>query len=177
MYKHSLQHIKDFLPKDKFSSLKNYFESDEVNWNFQSSTLDDKSDENYLFSHIVPEEQLTKNDNWRELFNKLEKHTGKLKVDRVKVNLYPNQNKAVQHAFHCDPMLADGSVPKNWITAILNLTTCNGYTIVDKDKIMSRENELIFFDADTKHCGSVQTDSKTRIVININGEKKEEAIN
>ena len=171
MFKKSLQHIKDFLPKDTFQLLKNYFESDEVNWNYNSSTVEDKSDKNYLFSHIVSEKELTKNDNWKNLFNRLEEHTGKLKIDRVKVNLYPNQNKAIQHNFHCDPMLADGSVPKNWITAIINLTTCNGYTIIGNEKIMSKENELMFFDADTLHCGSVQTDAQTRIVININGEK------
>ena len=170
MLEKSTQHIKDFLPVDKFELLKNYFEGNEVNWNYQSSTLEDKSDNNYLFSHIVSEEELT-NSNWKDLFNKLEEHTGKLKIDRVKVNLYPNQNKAVQHSFHCDPMQEDGSIPKNWITAIINLTTCNGYTIIGDEKIMSKKNELMFFDADTLHCGSVQTDTQTRIVININGEK------
>ena len=68
-------------------------------------------------------------------------------------------------------MQEDGSIPKNWITAIINLTTCNGYTIIGNEKIMSKENELMFFDADTLHCGSIQTDTQTRIVININGEK------
>lgn len=171
MFKKSWQHIKNFLPEKNFSLLKKYFESNEVNWNFQSSTVEDKSDKNYLFSHIVSENELSKNDNWKDLFNRLEEHTGKLKIDRVKVNLYPNQNKPVQHSFHCDPMLADGSVPKNWITAIINLTTCNGYTIIGDKKIMSKENELMFFNADTLHCGGVQTDTQTRIVININGEK------
>ena len=36
---------------------------------------------------------------------------------------------------------------------------------------MSKENELIVFPADTMHCGAVQTNTQTRIVININGEK------
>ncbi len=167
--KKSLQHIKDFLPKEKFNLLKKYFESDEVNWNFQSSTIEDESDKNYLFFHIVSDEDLN-NPNWKEFLNLLEKHIGKFKVSRVKVNLYPNQNKQIQHAFHCDPMLDDGTVPKNWVTAILNLTTCNGYTLIGDDKIPSKENELIYFDANTLHCGVTQDDVQVRVVININVE-------
>ena len=68
-------------------------------------------------------------------------------------------------------MLEDGSVPKNFVTAILNLTTCNGYTIVKDMKVPSKENELIYFNADTLHCGVTQNDTQTRVVININGEK------
>jgi hypothetical protein len=162
--------VENFLPKEKLNLLKNYFESDEVNWNYNSSTVENKSDNNYLFSHIVSDQELN-NPNWKELLNLLEKHTGKFKVSRVKVNLYPNQNKQIQHAFHCDPMLQDGSVPKNFVTAILNLTTCNGYTIVKDIKVPSKENELIYFDANTLHCGVTQNDAQTRIVININGEK------
>lgn len=162
--------VKNFLPKEKFNLLKDYFESNKINWNFYSSTLEDNSDKNYLFSYVVLDEELN-NPNWKELLELLEKHIGKFKVSRVKVNLYPNQNKQVQHAFHCDPMLEDGSVPKNFVTAILNLTTCNGYTIVKDMKVPSKENELIYFNADTLHCGVTQDDTQTRIVININGEK------
>lgn len=163
--------VKNFLPKEKFILLKNYFESDKVDWQFNSSTLKDKSDSEYLFSHIVSNDELKNNSNWKELLELLQKHIGKFKVSRVKVNLYPNQNKQVQHAFHCDPMLEDGSVPKNFVTAILNLTTCNGYTIVKNMKVPSKENELIYFNADTLHCGVTQDDTQTRVVININGEK------
>ena len=67
-------------------------------------------------------------------------------------------------------MLDDGTVPKNWVTAILNLTTCNGYTLIGDDKIPSKENELIYFDANTLHCGVTQDDVQVRVVININVE-------
>ena len=74
----------------------------------------------------------------------------------------------MQHAFHKDLI---GEISDNCITAVFNLTTCNGYTIVGDEKIMSKENELIVFPANTMHCGAVQTDTQTRIVININGKK------
>tara|TARA_R100001510_G_C7520040_1_gene115944 strand:- start:108 stop:620 length:513 start_codon:yes stop_codon:yes gene_type:complete len=162
--------VENFLPKEKFNLLKDYFESDKVDWQFNSSTVKDKQDNEYLFSHIVSDDELNNNSNWKDLLELLQKHIGKFKVSRVKVNLYPNQNKQIQHAFHCDPMLDDGTVPKNWVTAILNLTTCNGYTLIGDDKIPSKENELIYFDANTLHCGVTQDDVQTRIVVNINVE-------
>jgi len=161
--------IKNFLPLASFKLLKTYYESSGVNWNFCSSTLEDKKlDKNFLFFNIVSDKEIKENLNWEAFSELLEKHIGKFKLNRIKINLYPNQNKLIQHAFHCDPMNNDGSIPKNWITCILNLTTCNGYTIVGDTKIPSVANELIIFDADTLHCGGVQTDTQTRIVININ---------
>ena len=88
--------VENFLPKEKFTLLKNYFESDKVDWNFQSSTVIDKEDNEYLFSHIVSDEELNNNSNWKELLELLQKHIGKFKVSRVKVNLYPNQTSSTR---------------------------------------------------------------------------------
>ena len=45
--------VENLLPKEKFNLLKDYFESDKVDWQFNSSTVKDKQDNEYLFSHIV----------------------------------------------------------------------------------------------------------------------------
>ena len=160
--------IKNFLPLASFKLLKTYYESSGVNWNFCLSTLEDKSDKNFLFFNIVSDKEIKENPNWKTLLELLEKHIGKFKLSRVKINLYPNQNKPIQHAFHVDVIDKDENVIKKMVTCILNLTTCNGYTIVGDTKIPSVENELIIFDTDTLHCGGVQTDTQTRIIMNIN---------
>ena len=164
-----IKRINNFLPEDKFNLLKKYFEGSEVNWNFYSSSLDDDLlDDNYLFSCIVDNDEAKSNPNWIFFLSLLREHIGEFELSRIKANIYPNQNKQVQHAFHCDPKNDDGSIPDDFITCVYNLTTCNGYTIVGDTKISSVENEMIVFPANTLHCGAVQTDTKTRVVFNIN---------
>ena len=63
--------VENFLPKEKFILLKHYFESDKVDWQFNSSTVIDKQDNEYLFSHIVSDEELNNNSNWKELLELL----------------------------------------------------------------------------------------------------------
>jgi hypothetical protein len=47
----------------------------------------------------------------------------------------------------------------------------NGATILDdtkKIKIDSIENRMVVFDSQIKHCALIQSDSKRRIILNIN---------
>jgi hypothetical protein len=54
-------------------------------------------------------------------------------------------------------------------TAILYMNTCNGYTQFENgEKVLSEENKIIVFDSNLKHAAVNQTDTKQRIVININ---------
>tara|TARA_A100001011_G_scaffold245713_1_gene253721 strand:- start:529 stop:1059 length:531 start_codon:yes stop_codon:yes gene_type:complete len=163
---------KNFLSNKQFLLLKKYMSSCLIDWHFFESTLPENfpnKDNNYLLAHAIKKNEYYSNPNWINFHKKLEESIeAKLKITRVKCNLYLAQHTIVQHAFHKDLI---GEIPDNCITAVFNLTTCNGYTIVGDKKIMSKENELIVFPADTMHCGAVQTNTQTRIVININGEK------
>ena len=56
-------------------------------------------------------------------------------------------------------------------TAILYMNNNNGATILDdtkKIKIDSIENRMVVFDSQIKHCALIQSDSKRRIILNIN---------
>ena len=56
----------------------------------------------------------------------------------------------------------------NSYTGILNFTTCNGGTKIDKKEYSSKQNEFIYFENNISHAGIVQTDTTIRIVLNIN---------
>jgi hypothetical protein len=57
---------------------------------------------------------------------------------------------------------------KHITTAILNFTTCNGGTKIGDKIYTSKANELLIFNNTIKHSGIIQTDTSTRIVLNIN---------
>ena len=84
----------------------------------------------------------------------------------MKLNLYTNQGKRIDHASHYD-MVEEGKPVDNVMTTILNFTTCNGGTIIDNEEYTSIQNQGIMFDNKTKHSGFTQTDTQRRIVLNI----------
>ena len=82
---------------------------------------------------------------------------------RAKANLRTITPEHVHSSFHTD--MRD----LNNLTAIYYLNTCNGYTMFnDGTKVESVENRLLLFDGSRLHCGTSPTDSKIRLVLNIN---------
>ena len=60
-------------------------------------------------------------------------------------------------------------VPDDCKTSVFYINTNNGYAkFEDGTKIYSKDNRLITFNSQMKHCGTNTTDSKYRIVLNIN---------
>ena len=58
---------------------------------------------------------------------------------------------------------------KDCKTSIFYLNSNNGYTQFERgDKIISKENRVVVFDSNLKHCAVDCTDTKYRIVINFN---------
>ena len=82
-------------------------------------------------------------------------------IIRIKANLTLKQKEHVPSDMHVDF--------KDCKTVIFYLNTNNGYTLFDKgDKIPSKENRVVEFDSNLKHCAVDHTDTKYRIVINFN---------
>lgn len=102
------------------------------------------------------------------------------KLLRMKMNLYPNEGKRVQHGVHND-IFINGKPNPNAVTAVFNFTNSNGSTIIlDKDEkgeytkeveVPSIENSIAMFNCPHPHYGITQSDTPTRIVLNINLEK------
>ena len=78
-----------------------------------------------------------------------------------------NQNKKIKHVRHTDVYDEKNKPRENVTLSILNFITCNGGTIIKDKKYPSNENELLIFDNLNKHSVVVQTDTPTRIVLNI----------
>lgn len=184
----------NFLSPLFFQSLKEIVEAETFGWFFRSHNarpeafyqwnmeINDniKLDNHYMFTHILYNNPLDDNFNKNQgklspFFEKfepilyfLEKETSISKLIRMKLNLYPNQNKRIELSKHYDVFDAHKNKPTDNITnAIFNFTTCNGGTVINDEEYESKENSIIIFNNDSLHHGIVQTDTQRRIVLNI----------
>ena len=80
---------------------------------------------------------------------------------RIKANLNPPTEKIVESAYHKDQNF-------KCKTAIYYVNNNNGYTLIGKEKILSKENRIVLFDSDVKHLGTNSTNCNNRMVINFN---------
>ena len=166
--------INNFLPQEDYKLLHNWFhKTGTLSWCLETSTLCEQNDNKFMFVQKVEMSEYMSNPNWLKFWDRLAKHIGQIeRISRVKVNLYTNQGKIIEHTPHID-RIGDSFPKGRGFTAVMNLTTCNGYTVLkekETKKILSKENDLIVFDTGTVHYGAVQDDEPFRIVININGD-------
>ena len=109
-----------------------------------------------------------------------EEKNSECRLIRMKMNLYTNKGKQVKHGVHND-IFSNGRPNPNVVTAVFNFTDCNGSTVIlDKDKngeytkeveVPSVANTIAMFNCPHPHYGVTQSDTPTRIVLNINLEK------
>ena len=172
---------KNFLPPIFFKKLKTIVSDTTVifPWYFEPMTAIDKyftPDHEFMFTHVLFGQDKGPTSTFFKDFEPIIYYLNdKIKIKnilRMHVNLYTNQNKVIKHGTHVD--LLDDSIrfkPRPGVTvSILNFTTCNGGTIIGGKRHPSRENEILIFDNKIQHNGIVQTDTQTRIVLNINTE-------
>ena len=163
--------IKNLLPPIFLTKLKNILTAPTFPWSFIPSTTagrHEPPDAHFMFTHMLYhyQENSLLYQHFEPILYYLADHIKLQKVIRMKVNLYPNQNKVIEHASHIDINQKDKATP-NVTVSILNFTTCNGGTRIGGKKYPSNENEVLSFDNLTKHSGIVQTDTQRRIVLNI----------
>jgi hypothetical protein len=166
----------NFLPKMFFDKLSEIVNGDEFQWFFNNSDLTDDTKtpiENFMFTHCFFREEQGKSSDWFNIFEPILYFINeKVKVNkliRMKLNLYTNQNKKIMHLPHWDYSNTETKKPLKDVTAaLLNFTTCNGGTKIGDKIYASKANELLIFNNTIKHSGIIQTDTPTRIVLNIN---------
>ena len=91
-----------------------------------------------------------------------------LSIGRMKLNLYTNQGKRINHSKHYDLNDKETRQPlSNVNITLLNFNTCNGGTVIDNKKYLSKENQAIMFNNTIEHYGFTQTNSDRRIILNI----------
>ena len=172
---------KNFLPIMFFDKLKFILASESFLWHFEPQTIYSqyaKQDNNFMFTHIlfsskdIEPDKKQKHSGWFKEFEPIIYYLSeKIKIKRIlrmKLNLYTNQNKRVMYGTHCDRHDDKGKPFKDVNTAILNFTTCNGGTKIGNKIYKSKANELLIFNNTIEHAGIVQTDTQTRVILNIN---------
>jgi hypothetical protein len=155
---------KDINEKSKFNWFWNDFTSSDGKGNAM--------DNNFMFTHVIWNSGTKNQSPYFETFCPIvyfiAQHIPVKDVVRIKLNLYTNQNKRITHAKHTDVNNTKTSKPlENCNITVLNLTTCNGGTIIGDKEYISKANQAITFDNHTEHQGFTQTDTSRRIVINI----------
>jgi len=164
---------KNFLPSIFFDKLKYTVTNHYFPWYFISQTVSSKyfkKDNHFMFKHVLFEIDKGQNSNHFKDFEPILYFLdNKIKVNkllRMKLNLYTNQNKKIEHGRHTDVNYKN--IPKKNVNIeILNFTTCNGGTVISGKEYPSHENELLIFNNLNTHAGIVQTDTQTRIILNI----------
>tara|TARA_R110000803_G_C11795969_1_gene298707 strand:+ start:79 stop:597 length:519 start_codon:yes stop_codon:yes gene_type:complete len=102
----------------------------------------------------------------KPLINKLDMTA----IAKIKANLLLKTKIPVVFGYH-----SDYNWKHKWWTAIYYVNSNNGKTIFKESKknVVSKENRLVLFDGRLEHCGTTSTNSKKRIVINLNFFNKE----
>jgi hypothetical protein len=87
---------------------------------------------------------------------------------RIKANLTTPTPKIIEYGMHTDYGVTDGKFFTGK-TAVFYVNTNDGLTIFeDGSKVESVENRIVIFDSNIKHTGTSCTDSRYRVVLNIN---------
>tara|TARA_R100001086_G_scaffold202093_1_gene118249 strand:+ start:1085 stop:1594 length:510 start_codon:yes stop_codon:yes gene_type:complete len=166
-----MKQIDNFLIPPYFNQLKEKISSENFEWYYQKSSLNNRGeDDEFMFTHVLWRLNEGNNSNmfhdfWHTFL--YVKHYTKCKeLLRMKLNLYTNQNKKIYHSKHND-IMKDGKPQKDVTIVVLNFTNCNGSTIIDGKEFRSKENSALIFNNTIEHQGTTQTDTNTRIVLNM----------
>ena len=153
--------IDNFLPKEEFLKIKNYLMGPYFEWYYNpfvdyTDQLFDIFDlDNYQFIHNFTESDI--------ILIPLLKKLNIKEVIRIKSNLSPRTEKIIKRKFHIDVDV------ENTQTSIFYINTNDGWTeFEDGTKVESIENRLVTFDSNLRHRGTSCTNSKIRVVINLN---------
>ena len=160
-----MQVIDNFLEDSEFIRLKNIILNPSFLWEYNPNTTSDNDPKEFLwntkFTHCSFEDfQKTSAVNEFSSFiqdPRLEMNC----LKRLIINSYNWTSKIYQHPTHADYSFQHKG-------AILNFTTCDGYTVVENERIPSVANRVILHDPSKLHCGTTTTTAKRRIIANFN---------
>lgn len=157
--------IDNFLDKEYFDAVKTALTSGDINWFYRDNLTSNNESGMCYFTHNF----FYKNTISSPFFNLLEPLFTILKISsliQVRANLTIGKKDIYESSWHTD--LDDG----NSKTAIMYITTCNAKTLLDVEKeiinVDSVENRILIFDTDIPHKMISATDTKRRIIINLN---------
>lgn len=155
--------IDDFISSYDYDQLKDYLLGTEIRWKFNDHKVQ-PDDGQLQFTHMFFETRRfgTFNEKSLVLIDPIFARLNPDIVLKVKANLEPKTEKPVQHLFHRDTKHHNK-------TAVYYVNTNNGGTIFKNgDKVDSKANRIVIFDAQELHAGVTCTDEQVRVVLNLN---------
>ena len=159
--------IDNFLDYNIFRELQSFLMGSEIDWHYNHLTVyndDEDTLDNFQFTNTFYGNGMPMNYH-EKVYPIYEKLNMRIPL-RVKVNLNTVTPKIEKRSFHIDQKNCD-DLP--WMTVILYFNTNNGYTeFEDGGIVKSIENRCLIFPGTKSHRGTTCTDSKTRVVMNIN---------
>ena len=178
--KKTIKVIDNFLDKALFKKLQKFFLSNECPWFYNelkvgytknpfSPIKGYETQHPHQFTHtFISNDQNLSWSNWtHNIATLLEKINPRIWI-RIKANLSSINSKPLVGGWHYDKD-TEGKPWKDTLTAIFYINTNNGYTIFENGKkVLSVENRLAIFPNNLMHTGVSQTDTKTRVTLNLN---------
>ena len=186
--KKSIKVIDNFLDKKVFKKLQTFLLGADCPWFYNEKKVDYiknpvgiedagrspttpikgyEADDPHQFTHTF----FRKQTNWSSasinIVPLLDKINPRIWI-KVKGNLSSINSKPLVGGWHCDKD-TDGKAWTDTTTSIFFINTNNGYTLFENGKkVPSVENTLVTFPNNTLHTGVSQTDTKTRVTLNLN---------
>lgn len=168
----------NFLEEKDFAILQNTMMGFAFPWFYNEKTSnkymdnqtffrDDKSDatdNDYQFTHAFYQDfQIM--SNYFSIIDPILIKINPSSIMRIKANLTTKTDRSMIYGLHVDKLNA----PENLKSAVYYVNTTNGPTVFeDGTEVESIENRLLVFDTNMVHSAASQTDTKTRVVVNLN---------
>ena len=141
--------------------LKAIMESNTFPWYYNKNKVYNKDELfHYQFVHIFYKDNIVNSDYFQHLNAIIEK-LKPLSLIRIKANCNPISTKLIEFDKHPDQFFKCKA-------AIYYLNDNDGYTMIGKNKVESKANRMVFFNADEEHHGTNSTNCNNRMVINFN---------
>ena len=153
----SIKIANNFLERDLFNKIKK--EINFVPWQYRNSTADNQDTSNFLFFHSIFENEKVVSDKY---FSRILGNLNFKFLLRAKLNMYVKYSEHIKTGLHTDTDILHH-------VCLYSLNTNNGYTEFENgEKIPSIENTMTLFPGNLRHRSVNQTDSNTRVNLNIN---------
>jgi len=166
------ENIINLLDLPEFKEIHDYYTSYECLWNYNGQ-VNQFANNNFYFTQMLFDEH----NNWFSdhaerhvtyILKSLSKHLdSNLELLRSKANLFVNRNKHYGCGYHVDMLDLD-----DYYTIVYNINKNNGGTEFKNGEFYkSDENCGVLFYGNTEHQSITQTDTYTRLNINVNFRK------
>lgn len=153
--------IDNFLPTEYFKNIQSLLLSPRLEWYYKDYSANQNGDDGHSFVHVFWNQGKQVSNLFQE-FHLFLQHLKVKHLMQLRANMFIRDSKSNESNYHIDFNNTNNT------TAILYINTNNGYTLLEKEKVESIENRLLFFPVNVKHAAVRQTDTSRRIVLNIN---------